>query len=165
MEIRESHSNDELVTRRVGRERGDIGQVIGSCLGDKSKQPPISIEESNTMIETSIVSSPSLYLSQDYFCEFKNNTRCIGSKILRKIGYDGHGLEKRSKGITSSIVVEPRVKHEGLDFFGSKEKAMTTNIIFLKEGHVMELANSLEARVEMNEYGSTLPHHPSYGIL
>ena len=52
------------------------------------------------------------------FGDFKNHIRGISSKLLRHMGYDGHGQRKISQGITITIVVELRVKHEGLGFTG-----------------------------------------------
>jgi hypothetical protein len=80
----------------------------------EAKPPSISIVEANTMTKTTLVSSPSLDISQENFGEFENHTRGIGSKLLRNMGYDGQGLGKRRQGIISPIVVTLRVKHEGL---------------------------------------------------
>lgn len=80
------------------------------------------------------------------------------------MGYDDQGLGKRNQAIISSIVVEPRVEHEGLGLSGPEEKAMTTKITFVKAKDVADLAFSLAKR-ETNEYGSTLLLHPSCGKL
>jgi tuftelin-interacting protein 11 len=66
------------------------------------------------MIETTLVSSPSVYTSQDQLGEFEKHTRGIGSKLLRKMGYYGQGIGKRIQGILSPILVVPMAKHEGL---------------------------------------------------
>jgi tuftelin-interacting protein 11 len=64
---------------------------------------------------------------------FENHTKGIGSKLLRKMGYDGQGLGKRRQGILSPIVATPWVKHEGLGFDGRVENPMTMKTIFVKE--------------------------------
>jgi hypothetical protein len=66
------------------------------------------------MIETTLVISPSLYFSHENFGEFEKHTRGIGSKILKKMGYDGKGLGNRRQGILIPIVYMPWVKHEVL---------------------------------------------------
>lgn len=81
------------------------------------------------------------------------------------MGYDDQGIGKRSQGIISSVVVELRVKHEGLGFSVTKKKAMTTRITFVEAKDVADLAFSLPKRVATNEYGCTLLLHPSCGRL
>jgi len=49
----------------------------------EAKPPSISIVEANTTIETTLVSSPSLDISQEHFGEFENHTRGIGLKLLK----------------------------------------------------------------------------------
>lgn len=95
---------------------------------------------------------------------FEKHTIVIGFKLLRKKGCDGHGIGKRSKGITSPIIDEPKVKHEALGLTGTKEKTMSTKIMFMKERLVAELAYPSEERETMNEEGNTLLLHPSYRI-
>jgi hypothetical protein len=73
------------------------------------------------------------------------------------MGYDGQGLGKKREGSISLIVVEPRLKHEGLGFDGREEKIMSTKIIFVKEKDMAEFACSSEERVALNEDGSMLP--------
>jgi hypothetical protein len=48
------------------------------------KPSSIATTEANTMTETTLVSSPSLDISQDHFGEFENHTKGIGSKFLRQ---------------------------------------------------------------------------------
>jgi hypothetical protein len=52
----------------------------------EAEEPSISIVEVDTMIETNMVSSYSLDLSQEYFGDFEKHTRGIGSKFLRLMG-------------------------------------------------------------------------------
>lgn len=82
----------------------------------EAKQLSIYTAKTSTMIETSMVSSPSLYLSQEHLGYFEKYTRGIGSNLLRQMGYDGQGKGNRSQGIVSPIVAELRMKHEGLGF-------------------------------------------------
>jgi len=56
----------------------------------------IATVEANTMTKTTLVTSPSLDLSQENLGNFENHTRGIGSKLLRKIGYDRQGIGKAS---------------------------------------------------------------------
>jgi hypothetical protein len=94
------------------------------------------------MTETTLVSSPSLDISQENFGEFEKHTRGIGSKLLRKMGYDGQGLGKRRQGILSPIVATLWVKHEGLGFNGRGENPMTMKTTFVKVKDMTELACS-----------------------
>lgn len=55
------------------------------------------------------------------------------------MGYNGQGLDKRSQGIITPIVVEVRVNHEGLGFGGTNEKAIATKITFVKAKDVVDL--------------------------
>jgi tuftelin-interacting protein 11 len=91
-----------------------------------------------------LVSSPSIDIPQENFGEFEKHTRGIGSKLLRKMGYDGQGLGKRRQGILSPIVATPWVKHEGLGFDGRCENPMTMKTIFVKAKDMSELAYSSE---------------------
>jgi hypothetical protein len=81
---------------RVGREGRSIGKATSSCPRDQGSkatfQPPFF--KASTMIETTLVSSPSLDISQENFGEFEKHTRGIGSKLLRYMGYDGKGYRK-----------------------------------------------------------------------
>jgi hypothetical protein len=58
----------------------------------ETRKPSISIAYANTMTKTSLVKSPSIDISQDKIHEFKIFTKGIGSKILKKMGYDGQGI-------------------------------------------------------------------------
>lgn len=78
-----------------------------------------------------MVISLSLDLLQEYLGDFEKNTRSIGSKLLRQMGYNGNGLRKITQGIISPILDELRVKLKGL------EKAMTTKITFVKGRDVL----------------------------
>jgi len=91
------------------------------------------------MIETTLVSSPFIDIFQEKLGEFEKHTRDIGSKLLRKMGYDGQGLGKRRQGILSPIVATPRVKHEGSSFDARGANPMTMNTIFVKATSLMHL--------------------------
>jgi tuftelin-interacting protein 11 len=63
-----------------------------------------------------MVNSPSKTLPHETFDDFEKNTRGIGSKLMRQMGYDGQGLGKEGEGIVIPIVSQQRPKHEGLGF-------------------------------------------------
>jgi hypothetical protein len=52
----------------------------------------------------SLTKSPSKTLPQDIFGDFENLTRGIGSRFMRKMGYDGHGMGRKGKGILIPFV-------------------------------------------------------------
>jgi hypothetical protein len=60
-------------------------------------------KEVTTMMRSSLVNSPFKNLPQETFGDFEKHTRGIGSKLMRKIGYDGQGLRKEGKGILIPI--------------------------------------------------------------
>jgi hypothetical protein len=108
----------------------------------EADKPFIAHVVANTITETSMVSSPSIDLSQEHLGEFEKHTKGIHSKLLRQMGYNGQGLGKRSQEIISTIIAEPRVKHEGLGFCGTEEKAISTKVTLAKEKNVADLACS-----------------------
>jgi hypothetical protein len=65
--------------------------------------------------------------------DFEKNTRDIGSKLLRKMGYDGKRIGKRRQGILIPILVATWVKHEGLRFNDKNKKDMNNKTTFVKE--------------------------------
>jgi hypothetical protein len=67
----------------------------------------ISTTDASTMTGDTLVQSPSIEISQYNLDEFEKNTICIGSKLLKKMGYDGQGLGNRIQGILIPIVVTP----------------------------------------------------------
>jgi hypothetical protein len=84
------------------------------------------------MTKTTLICSPSLYISQEPLDEFEKHTRGISFRILREMGYDGQGTGKRRKCTLSPIATELRDKHECLCFDGRKEKAMNNKFTFVK---------------------------------
>jgi hypothetical protein len=62
------------------------------AIQETKKSPFIFTMESNTMMESSLVNSPSKILPQETFGDFENHTRGISSKLMRKMGYDGQGI-------------------------------------------------------------------------
>jgi hypothetical protein len=127
-----------------------------------ARKPSISTADASTMTETTLVSSPSIDISQEKLGEFEKHTRGIGSKLLRKMGYDGQGIGKRRQGILSPIVVTPWAKHEGLGFDGRSENSITMKkTIFVKEKDMSELAcSSGEGETTVSEGVSSPPPHP-----
>jgi len=59
---------------------------------ETNKAPSISTIESSTMLEASMVNTPSNILSQEKFWDFEKHTREIGSNLMRKMGYAGQGI-------------------------------------------------------------------------
>lgn len=90
----------------------------------EAQAPSIANAEANTMIETSMVTSPfkefSQYVLEEPFGNFGKHNRGISSKLIRKMGYNGQGLCKRSHRIVNPTVTEHRARHEVLGF-GGKE--------------------------------------------
>ena len=58
------------------------------------------------------------------------------------MGFNGQGIVKRSVGMEIPIVVELRVKHEGLGFGNTLKNNIITKINFEKEKYVTYLAFS-----------------------
>jgi hypothetical protein len=113
--------------------------------------PSIATPKVDTMIETNLVSSPSLEIPQDNLGEFEMHTKGIGSKLLREMGYNGQGLGRRRKDIISPIVVESGVKPKSLGFNNGEEKAMNNKITFVKEKDTKKLVYSSKERATTNE--------------
>jgi hypothetical protein len=109
------------------------------------------------MTKTTLVISPFIGIPQKHLSEFENHTKGIGSKLLSKMGYDGHGIRKRRQGIMSPIVATLWFKHEGLVFNGRSENPMTMKIIFMKAKDMPKLACSLGEVVAVSEGGIPLP--------
>jgi hypothetical protein len=79
---------------------------LEATIQETKKSPSITTIESNTMIEEIMVNSPSNMLSQETFGVFENHTIGIGSKIMRKMVYDGQGIGKEIQGILIPIVAQ-----------------------------------------------------------
>ena len=52
----------------------------------------------------------------DYFTIFENHTSRIGSKLLKRIGYEGKGLGINDQGIFNPIKVEELPYQVGLGY-------------------------------------------------
>ena len=50
----------------------------------------------------------------DYFIVFENHTTRIGSKLLKRMGYEGKGLGDNGQGIVNPIKVEELPHQAGL---------------------------------------------------
>jgi hypothetical protein len=75
-------------------------------------------QESETRMEVNNppCSIPSLINDDDSFGAFKRNTKGIGLKLLRKMGYKGGGLGIDGKCIFQPLEVEGRPRYEGLGY-------------------------------------------------
>jgi hypothetical protein len=77
------------------------------------------------MTKISMVSSLSKdlskFVSKEPFCTFEKHTRGMCSKIMKQMGYVGHGVGKKIQGIVNPIVDEHRLKHEGLGFMEKRK--------------------------------------------
>ena len=67
---------------------------VESFFQETKQVPFITTIKDSTMKEESMVKSPSKILSQETFGDFEKHTRDIGSKLTRKMGYDGKGIGK-----------------------------------------------------------------------
>jgi hypothetical protein len=100
----------------------------------------------STMKEESMVNSPSKILSQETFGDFEKHTRGIGSKLMRKMGYDGQGIGKEGQGIQIPIVAQKRPKHEGLGFGGQESITSSTQTTFFKARGIIKEAIPMEEK-------------------
>ena len=63
------------------------------------------------------ISSPSSYMFPDNdFAVFENHTTGIGSKLLKRMGYEGKGLGVNGQGIVNPIKVEELPRQVGLGY-------------------------------------------------
>jgi hypothetical protein len=131
----------------------------------EARQPSISTAQAITLIDTTLVCSPSIDISHEELGEFENHTIGIGSKILRKMGYDGQGIGRRKQGILNPIIDMSWVKHEGLCFDGGDAKPMTMKTTFVRKKDMPEFPYSSEERASTHEGGNPLPSQPSCGRL
>jgi hypothetical protein len=95
------------------------------------------------MIEINMVSTSSeafsLYESRDGpIGDFELHTRCIGSKLMKKRGYDSQGIYKRGQGTNDPIMVEPMMKHEGLGFYGGEYDMGECSKVIQGSKHIRE---------------------------
>jgi hypothetical protein len=89
----------------------------------------------------------------------------IDSKLLRNMGYDRKGIEKRRQGIINPIVAMSRLKHGGLGFNKRGENTMTMKTTFVKVKDMVELVLSSKEKETTKEEEITHPFYPSYGIF
>ena len=54
----------------------------------------------------------------DDFAVFENHTKGIGSKQLKRMGYEGKGLGVNGQGIVNPIKVEELPRQAGLGYVG-----------------------------------------------
>jgi len=66
---------------------------LQATIQEKREARPLFIAtvKANTMTKTNLVSSPFIEIYQENLGEFENHTRDIGTKILRRMEYDGKG--------------------------------------------------------------------------
>jgi hypothetical protein len=100
---------------------------LEAVVQETKQAPSIATTEASTMTEENMVNSPSNTLG-----DFEKHTRGIGSKLMRKMGYDGQGIGKEGQGILIPIVAQQRPKHEGLGFSGQEANTSATQTTFVK---------------------------------
>jgi len=115
-----------------------------------SKRPSkplfVSIVEASTMTMSNMVNSPSNTLSQETFGDFEKNTRGIGSKIMRQMGYDDQGIVKDGQGILLPIVAQQRSKNEVLRFGGQESITILSQTTFFKARGIKKKSIPLEKK-------------------
>jgi hypothetical protein len=131
-----------------------------------ARKPSIVTAYAITMTETTLVSSPYVHVSQEQLDEFKKHMRGIGCKIIKKMGYDGHGLGKRRQDTLSPIVVIPWANHDVICFYGRIKNSITMKkTIFMKETDMPELDFSSGDRETIVGEGVSSPPPHSCGRL
>jgi hypothetical protein len=82
--------------RELKKEEEALENIQAISLETKEENPPsISISEAIIMTKITLVISPCLDISQEYFGEVEKYTKGIGLKLLRQMDYNGQGIGKR----------------------------------------------------------------------
>jgi hypothetical protein len=117
LERGEVHRSHFLVIPRLGSEEEALNKLL-AVVQETKQAPSIATTEASTMTKENMVNSPSITLYQETFGDFEKHTRGIGSKLMRKMGYDGQGLGKEGQWILIPIVSQQRPEYESLGFSG-----------------------------------------------
>jgi len=94
-----------------------------------------------------MVNSPSKTLPQETFGDMENHTRGLGSKVMRKLGYDVQSLGKEGKGIVILIVAQQRPLHEFLGFSGQESNTSLSQTTFIKARGIKNKSIPMEEKV------------------
>ena len=77
-------------------------------------KPSSPVSRSTTKVKSDL--SISCHFYDDYFIAFEKHTIGIGPKLLKKMGYQGKGLNINGQGIVNPIKVEESPHYETLGY-------------------------------------------------